>query len=651
MNNDVDSITRKARLAESLKAKKLRLWFYRPMNRHYFFLPEKGEPIKEYNPSEFAQMYDRNDFEPVRSVIFDLCDNKKDSAKVLLRSNATSEAERKHYEVFLSVLSRNDDGRPTLLMAVQHDRTEEAHRQQKVNDTLIRYHTIFDSSLLDMMYYDKNGVLTDINERGLKAFNVKSREQVLNGSFLIQNNPMFFQIPLEDLKNTRTSSIVDFSEFQDEIYRLDEFQLKGKMYYESAINPIRNEKGELEGIYMAGRNISEMVESFHRQQEGTRRLRQGTKSIEEYIANIDYALSVNDVQLVNYYPHTYTFEMSNSMTHSRMQMSQLRCIRLATPRFRRTVSSVLNRMDHLTRHSIVQTIETEIRDKKGRQIWLLFSMVPMLDAQGHVERYFGMCRNITDMVETEQRLAIETKKAQETELLKQAFLTNMSYEIRTPLNTVVGFAGLFATDHDEADEPFFVEQIKRSTNSLLVLVNDILFLSRLDANMEEYNKTEVDFAQFFYSNCQVGLTTIKPDVQAVVNHPYNSLVVDIDMEHVGMIIQRLCYLACLMTHQGTITLGYEYRRGELTISVEDTGVGIHPDNLPHAFERFNRNEHGEMCGTGLDLPIVQILTQQMGGTIDMQSELGHGTTVWVSIPCTATTMEKKREVSTNSTEQ
>jgi signal transduction histidine kinase len=270
-------------------------------------------------------------------------------------------------------------------------------------------------------------------------------------------------------------------------------------------------------------------------------------------------------------------------------------------------------------------------------------MVPMLDADDNVVRYFGMCRNVTDMVETEQRLAVESKKAQETELLKQAFLTNMSYEIRTPLNSVVGFAELFNSEHDEADEPLFVEEIKRSTNTLLLLVNDVLFLSRLDARMEEYKKEETDFALAFESMCQIGLITVKPGVKTVVAHPYNSLVVDIDAEHVGQIIQRLCALSCSQTEQGTITASYGYRRGELTISIEDTGRGIDSELLSHAFERFSRDRQGNMCGTGLDLPIVRLMAQQMGGNVDIQSDLGKGTTIWVSIPCSCTVMEKQRE--------
>ena len=633
-----------ARLALILKTGKLRIWFYQPAARRYIYLSDGDHDEMECNPVEFSQLFDRDDFETMRAAIFDICDGEQETAKVSLRSHAEEGEQARHYEVSISVANRDEQGNATSLMGIEHDITEEYYSQQRTDELLMRYHTIFNSSLLDMLYYDKNGVLSDINDRACASFNVPNREFVLNGSFLLQNNPMYNHIPLDKLENTRTSTIVDFADFAEDKYRLDDFQLHGKMYYESAINPIRNEEGELEGVYMAGRNISEMVESFHRQQEGTRRLRQATKNIKEYVDSINYALRISDVRFVNYYPKKYTFELSNNVTHSQLHLSQLRCIRLATMPFRRTVNSVLNRMDHLTRHSINQAIETEIRDKKGRQIWLLFNMVPMLDAEGNVERYFGMCRNITDQVETEQRLAVETKKAQETELLKQAFLTNMSYEIRTPLNTIVGFAELFGAEHDEADEPFFIDQIKRSTQSLLLLVNDILFLSRLDAKMEEYQTIEADFAQVFGSQCQLALTAVAPEVKTVIEQPYNSLMVDIDVEHVGMIIQRLCNISSMKTRQGTITASYEYRRCELTFSIEDTGAGFDAQTLSRVFERFSRNEQDEMCGTGLDLPIVQMLTQQMGGSIDIQSDQGKGTTVWVSIPCTAKTMERKREI-------
>ena len=643
MNQDVDNKKQKARLALIMKTSKLRLWFYDPQTRHFCYLSEAGDYEREYNPADFALFFHRDDLDQMRSVVFAICEGKMDTGKVSVRSRAKKESDCRHYEISFSVMSRGDDGLPTSLMAIQHDVTEEYNRQQKINQLLMRYHTIFNSSLLDMLYYDKNGVLTDINERACAAFGVNNREQVLDGSFLLKNNPFYSQIPLNEMTNTLTGSIIDFRDFNLPEYRLDEFGLKGKMYYESTINPIRNEKGELEGVYMSGHDITEMVNSYHRQQNSLKKLQQGTDSIRQYIANIDYALSVSGVQLVNYYPHSYTFELINRETKKKLPMSQLRCIRLATPRFRRTVNSALNRMDHLTKRGIVQAIEIEIRDKKGRQIWLLFNMVPMLNEKGEVERYFGTYRDITDMVETEQQLAVETKKAQETELLKQAFLTNMSYEIRTPLNNIIGYAGLFTGDHDESDEPFFIDQIKQSTNELLLVVNDVLYISRLEANMEEYRKEPADFAFAFEGYCQNGLSNIKPGVQSVILQPYNKLVVDIDSTHVAMIIQRLCNLSCMMTVQGSITVSYEYHRGELTIRFEDTGSGFTAEVMPHVFEHFTRRVSGELIGSGLDLPIVQLLAKQMGGTVELQSDYGKGTSVWVSIPCTASEIERKRK--------
>ena len=641
-----------AHLALVLQAGRLRIWKYYLATRQYHFLSEEGSMEQRYNPIDFAQFFDRDDFEKLRAIIFDICEGKKSGAVVTMVSNAKDEAYLRHYEVSVSVDQRDSKGRVLSIFGIQHDVTEEYRRLEAVNQLLLRYHTVFSTSLIDMVYYDNKGVLRDINERACQSFGVPNREFVLNNEFLLKNNPFYADVDLETMSNTRTSCIVDVGNYNDPIYHTDEFGLTDKkMYYDSTVNPIRDANGKLEGVYMAGRDITEMVVSYHRQKEGAERLRKVTEDIRQYISNINYALRISDIRMVNYYPKSFTLELSDNISKSQMKLSQLRCIRLATPRFRRTVSSVLNRMDHLSRYNIQVNIETEIRDKKGRQIWLLFNLVPMLDANGKVERYFGMCRNMTDMVETENRLAVETKKAQETELLKQSFLSNMSYEIRTPLNNVVGFAGLFNTPHDEADEPAFVEQIKINSNNMLTLVNDVMLLSSLDANMVEYHKDDIDFAQVFASHCQIGWSTANTQVKTVIGNPYDSLVVNIDLEHVGKVIEKLCWLSALTLKEGYVMARYEYRRGELLITIEDTGDGIPEEGMAHLFDRFVHNVDNHLLGTGLDLPIVQAMVNQMGGTIEIESTLHKGTTAWVSIPCEAKNIERRHEeITANTTE-
>ena len=641
-----------AHLALVLQAGRLRIWKYLPATRHYLFLSEEGTMEQRYNPIDFQQFFERDDFERLRTAIFDICEGKQNSAVLTLVSNAKDDAFLRHYEMTVSVDRRDSRGRVTSILGIQHDVTDEYRRLETVNQLLLRYHTVFSTSLVDMVYYDNKGVLQDINERACQAFGVPNREYVLNNKFLLKNNPFFGDVNLETMDNTRTSCIVDFGDYTDPVYHIDELGLADKkMYYESTINPIRDANGNLEGVYMAGRDITEMVVSYRRQKEGAEKLRKVNEDIRQYISNINYALRISDIRMVNYYPKSFTLEMSDNITQSQMKLSQLRCIRLATPRFRRTVSSVLNRMDHLSPYNIQVNIETEIRDKKGRQIWLLFNLVPMVDADGKVERYFGMCRNMTDMVETENRLAVETKKAQETELLKQSFLSNMSYEIRTPLNNVVGFAGLFNTPHDEADEPAFVEQIKTNSNNMLTLVNDVMLLSSLDANMVEYRKDDIDFAQIFASHCQMGWSNANPQIKTIIDNPYESLVVNIDMEHVGKVIEKLCWLSALTLKEGYAKARYEYRRGELLITIEDTGDGIPEEGMAHIFDRFVHNIDNHLLGTGLDLPIVQAIVRQMGGTIEIESKLHQGTTAWVSIPCEAKNIERRREeITANTTE-
>ena len=641
-----------AHLALVLQAGRLRIWKYLPATRHYIFLSEEGSMEQRYNPIDFAQFFDRDDFERLRSTIFDISEGKKNSAVVTLVSNAKDEAFLRHYEVTVSVDRRDSMGRVTSILGIQHDVTEEYRRLESTNQLLLRYQTVFSSSLIDIVYYDNHGVLRDINERACKAFGVTDRNFVLQNEFLLKDNPIFADVDIETMNNTQTSSIVDFSNYNDPKYYTDEFGLSDKkMYYESTINPIRDANGKLEGVYMAGRDITEMVVSFHRQKDGAKQLRKVNESIQNYISNINYALRISNIRMVNYYPKSFTMELSDNITKSQMRLSQLRCIRLATPRFRRTVSSVLNRMDHLTPYNINVNIETEIRDKKGRQIWLLFNMVPMLDEEGKVERYYGMCREMTDMVEMENRLAVETKKAQETELLKQSFLSNMSYEIRTPLNNVVGFAGLFNTPHDEADEPAFVEQIKTNSNNMLKLVNDVMLLSSLDANMVEYHKDFIDFAQVFASHCQLGWSCADPQVKTIIDNPYDSLVINIDEEHLGKVIEKLCWMSTLTLKHGYAKARFEYRRGELLITIEDTGEGIPEEGMAHIFDRFVHDYDDQLLGTGLDLPIVQALVRQMGGSIEMDSKLHQGTTAWVSIPCEAQSVERRREeITSNTTE-
>ena len=640
---NADNKNKTNRLAIILQTGRLRLWIYKVSKRRYVSITETGDYTEEYNPIDFALFFDRDDFERMRSIIFEIREGIRESGTIRIKGIPEADGSQKQYEVMLSIVERDDKGRAKTLLGVQRDITDILRREQEVSQLLMRYHTVFNSALSDMLYYDKDGYLSDINDKALETFNIADRQELIHSKQQLKDNLLFGSIDFKDTDVIRTTAIAEKDYLERNESRLKLLEDSDKFYYEASINSVTNQNGELEGTYISGCNVSEMVESFHRQEAGVKQLRKVHKNIQKYIHNINYALRVSGVRLVSYYPDSFTFEITNNINQTQLTMSQVRCIRLASPRFRKDVSIALNRLDHRVPKPIELTIEIILHDQKGRPIWLMFNMIPLFNDKGKVERYFGMCREMTDMVETERRLSVETRKAQETETLKQSFLTNMSYEIRTPLNTVVGFAELFEIDHDPADETVFVDEIKKNSNQLLELVNDILFLSRLDADMIESNVAETDFALVFDSCCLVGLNNAKPGVKTIVQNDYEHLVVEIDIDLVNKVVQRECLIAAAFTQQGTIHCKYEYWHGELILTFEDTGTGFDNNLETTIYERFEHNPKLTDYGAGLDLPIIQAMVHKLGGKIEIQSEKNKGTTARITSPCKASLIEKKRE--------
>ena len=295
-------------------------------------------------------------------------------------------------------------------------------------------------------------------------------------------------------------------------------------------------------------------------------------------------------------------------------------------------------MDNRTTLPINLTVKTTIF-RNNQYLYLHFSFVPTMDDQGHVISYFGMCRNVSDIMTTEKELEIKTAKAQEVETVKNAFLHNMSYEIRIPLTSVVGFAELFEMEHSPEDEAVFINEIKQSSAQLLRLINDILFLSRLDARMIEFKTRSIDFAAIFEPRCQACWANIKrPEVTYEITNPYKRLIIEIDIQNLGFVLDQIAINAALNTSKGEVRARYDYTGDTLVIAFQDTGCGIPDDKLKHIFERFNNTDDQ---GTGLGIPICQEIVSQMGGKITIKSEVGKGTIVWIAIPCKVTELERK----------
>ena len=588
-----------AQLSLVMTSNKTEAWTYDAKHDLYKMVAEQGTSETTYTPFEFSQFYDRNDFAELLKVMARVRERTVPSETINVRStpikSESGEDYQHTYEITITVLRKGKSGFPLQLLGTQRDITDEQQRAEDAKRTAMRYQTLFDSSLVDMVYFDGEGTMLDINDKACESYFVKDRKALIAKKPKYTDWPSMRDIDLTSDTPTPSSSIIDLKNVDNPVGSLASHDWGGdKIYFERTTTLLRDKDGKLNGIMMAGRNITDMVNSFHQQKKTSLLIESRIKDIQQYIQNINYSLKVSDVRMVNYHPDTHNLDISSDLNTTEYSLPQLRAFIMVHPDDYAKAERLFCRMDRLHPGAFSETVRTIMHDNQGRHVYLNFNMMPITNSEGQITHYFGMCRNETEMTYTELRLQEETEKAQEEERLKNTFLLNMSHELRTPLNAVIGFAELFNSEHSEEDEPIFAEEIKKNTGVLLALINDILFLSRLDARMIEYNYQECDFALLFEGWCYMGWSNLRPNVKAVVDNPYNRLLVNIDQQNLGMVIQKLCTHSGATTKEGTVRAKYEYRHGELTITIDDTSKGMSAQELENAFNRFTNEENSDI---------------------------------------------------------
>jgi signal transduction histidine kinase/PAS domain-containing protein/ABC-type amino acid transport substrate-binding protein len=625
-----------ARLSLVLNTSNVRFWTYDIPMKTFTWMDKEGKAERNYTILEFSQRYRREDFERLTEAINQLVRQEKESVTLEMRAKDKGEGgEDREFTIALSVLRRQKSGRPSVIIGTSSDITEERQKQQKAEDAMLRYQAIFNSAMIDMVYYDENGILTDMNQKAGAAFE-GGKDAIIAKKITIADVLGEGDVDLQKLEPIHLTQI--FKSADDE-RALNKHLRRGQLYYELQLMPIYDQNHRLLCIYGTGRNVTEVANSYNRKQENLRQLTKANEEVTSYIQNINYVLKVGGIRMVNYSANTHTLTIYNEIGHEQYSLTQTRALALVSDKHKHMAQRILNSMDNHAISPINTTIETTLRVKEGYPLCLQIHFVPLVDDSGKVANYFGMCRDVSEMKHTENELAKESAKAQEVETVKNAFLRNMSYEIRTPLNTVVGFAELFQMEHSSDDEVVFVEQIKENSRNLLKLINNILFLSRLDAQMIEIKTEFTDFAQLFDVDCSTSWENLRQDgVEYIIENPYKQLVVDIDAQNLGIVIDQIVTNACQHTTQGFVRTRIDYIGDRLIIAVDDTGEGIEEKFLPTLFERFAT---GANTGSGLGLSICYELMQQMGGSINIKSTHGKGTTVWVTLPCKTSEIVRK----------
>ncbi|WP_299770897.1 response regulator [uncultured Tateyamaria sp.] len=269
--------------------------------------------------------------------------------------------------------------------------------------------------------------------------------------------------------------------------------------------------------------------------------------------------------------------------------------------------------------------------------------VKLVDRRGQAGDIVSLGLNITESVRYQQELKTARAEAEAASRAKSAFLANMSHEIRTPMNGVVGMAELLADTGLSEEQHLYVDTIKNSGEALLVIINDVLDYSKIEAQKLQLHLEPFDLERSIHEIIML-LQPSARDKGLTLLLDYDLFLPTMYVGDPGRIRQVLTNLmgnAVKFTSEGHVLVrvtgvpDLEAGHADVTIVIEDTGIGIPEDKIDHIFGEFNQVENErnrQFDGTGLGLAISQRLVSLMEGEVWVSSEEGIGSVFGFRIP-------------------
>jgi len=299
-------------------------------------------------------------------------------------------------------------------------------------------------------------------------------------------------------------------------------------------------------------------------------------------------------------------------------------------------------LSELEKYGLVHNHEIEVKRRDGSIIWVNENARTVRDENDSILYFEGSVEDITERKTVETELKDAKMQSDMANRAKTEFLANMSHELRTPLNAIIGFSELISNEAfgkiEQEQYREYGADIHSSGQELLRVINQILDISKIEAGQRDLAEKEIDLEKLV-PECLDLMTARLEDGDITLENNIKDIPKLVGEElSLKQIMMNLLSNAVKFTPAGgRITLSAQVSsRGELRLSVTDTGIGMDDEGIKKALQPFGQVDSGDMnrhnSGTGLGLTLVDALVQLHGGSLDVLSQKGFGTTVTITFP-------------------
>ena len=575
-----------------------------------------------------------DDCEKFRSFIRRLSDGTDMEAECHYRwnYNYTGQGEPDWHDMYLRAIPEYEDGKPVNIIATITDETEVKQKEREVEQVSERYRSIFENSIIGMSFYTPDGWLMDANRimRQICHFDSDSGDE------------FFSKVNLFDM--------TPFNEVLDHVHPEDYWacslsvipERNMRVYLEISVHPIYDEKGKLMYISVTANDVTEERNMYLNVMENDARMKKMNEAIRNYETELRYMLEATKMQTwrISLEREVLDFYDGLNTVVRSFDLNQMQ--KIFVDQENEFVKALSNPSEALKKPLVyVGQMHPMVTQSSTENQWVQINCIPEFDEQGKLLGAFGVWRNINDLMGKQDQLRRETQRAKESGQMKSLFLANMTHEIRTPINAIVGFSEVLSALTTAEEKKEVIQIIKNNCDMLLRLINDILTASSLETGHMNVRPVSVDFSKTFNELFE----SLRPRVQEpggefFKDNPYATLPIKVDTDRVSQVITNFMTNAVKYTRQGYIKLGYRtetrtvegQQREGLYAYCEDTGAGISPESQSKIFERFYKVDDF-VQGTGLGLSICKAFTDACHGDIGVISEgKDKGSVFWMWIP-------------------